>query len=290
MSPAPGTPCNPSISTGVAGNASVTASPRSENIARILPENCPTINGSPTRKVPCCTNAVATAPRPLSSLASRTTPDARRVGLAFRARISAWSRTVSSKVSRFVRCLAETSTISVSPPHSVGCKPSPAKPFLTLSIFAPGLSILLIATMIGTPAAFECSTASIVCGMTPSSAATTKTTMSVALAPRARIIVNASWPGVSRKTTRRGSSGLSEFGTMTLYAPMCCVIPPASPSATLSERIASRSEVLPWSTWPITVTTGARGNSTSSASAAMSSSNSCSMTISSNGTKLRSIP
>ena len=40
--------------------------------------------------------------------------------------------------------------------------------------------------------------ASMVCGMTPSSAATTSTTTSVALAPRARIAVNAAWPGVSR--------------------------------------------------------------------------------------------
>ena len=40
---------------------------------------------------------------------------------------------------------------------------------------------------------------------------------------------------------------------------MCCVIPPASPAATFVWRIASRSEVLPWSTWPMTVTTGARG-------------------------------
>ena len=39
---------------------------------------------------------------------------------------------------------------------------------------------------------------------------------------------------------------------------MCCVMPPASRSATLVSRIASSSEVLPWSTWPMTVTTGAR--------------------------------
>jgi hypothetical protein len=38
-----------------------------------------------------------------------------------------------------------------------------------------------------------------VCGMTPSSAATTSTTMSVTLAPRARIAVKAAWPGVSMK-------------------------------------------------------------------------------------------
>ena len=41
--------------------------------------------------------------------------------------------------------------------------------------------------------------ASMVWGITPSSAATTSTTMSVTLAPRARMAVKASWPGVSRK-------------------------------------------------------------------------------------------
>ena len=64
---------------------------------------------------------------------------------------------------------------------------------------ADGLSILLIATMIGTPARLAWLIDSIVCGMTPSSAATTSTAMSVAWAPRARIAVKASWPGVSRK-------------------------------------------------------------------------------------------
>ena len=63
----------------------------------------------------------------------------------------------------------------------------------------PRLSILLTATRIGTSAARAWSIASTVCGMTPSSAATTMTAMSVTLAPRARIAVNASWPGVSRK-------------------------------------------------------------------------------------------
>ena len=64
---------------------------------------------------------------------------------------------------------------------------------------ASGLSILLIATIIGTFAALAWLIASIVCGITPSSAATTSTTMSVTLAPRARIAVNAAWPGVSMK-------------------------------------------------------------------------------------------
>ena len=36
-------------------------------------------------------------------------------------------------------------------------------------------------------------------------------------------------------------------------------MPPASPAATSVARSASSSEVLPWSTWPMTVTTGGRG-------------------------------
>ena len=71
----------------------------------------------------------------------------------------------------------------------------------TRSGSASGLSILLTATMIGTLAARAWLMASTVCGITPSSAATTRMTMSVAWAPRARMAVNASWPGVSRKVT-----------------------------------------------------------------------------------------
>ena len=56
-----------------------------------------------------------------------------------------------------------------------------------------------MATMIGAFAALACLIASIVCGITPSSAATTSTTISVTEAPRERIAVNASWPGVSMK-------------------------------------------------------------------------------------------
>src|SRR4028118_2412127 len=39
---------------------------------------------------------------------------------------------------------------------------------------------------------------------------------------------------------------------------MCCVMPPASPATTSVSRIASSSDVLPWSTWPMIVTTGGR--------------------------------
>jgi hypothetical protein len=40
---------------------------------------------------------------------------------------------------------------------------------------------------------------STVCSITPSSAATTRTTKSVTFAPRALMAVKAAWPGVSRK-------------------------------------------------------------------------------------------
>ena len=39
---------------------------------------------------------------------------------------------------------------------------------------------------------------------------------------------------------------------------MCWVMPPASPATTSASRTASSSEVLPWSTWPMIVTTGGR--------------------------------
>ena len=64
---------------------------------------------------------------------------------------------------------------------------------------------------------------------------------------------------------------------------MCWVIPPASPAATSVSRIASSSEVLPWSTWPMIVTTGGRSARSSSASVKVgaSGSSSAAVTISS---------
>ena len=54
---------------------------------------------------------------------------------------------------------------------------------------------------------------------------------------------------------------------------MCCVMPPASPAATSVSRMASSRLVLPWSTWPMTVMTEARGlRSAGSSTASFSSS------------------
>ena len=52
------------------------------------------------------------------------------------------------------------------------------------------------------------------------------------------MLVNASCPGVSKNV-------ISLPLTFTLYAPICCVIPPASPSITFVLLIASNNEVFP---------------------------------------------
>ncbi len=161
-------------------------------------------------------------------------------------------------MSSFTPCpvTALVRTTSVSPPHSAGFRPCSASWPSTLLGFASVLSILLSATTMGTPAAFAWLIDSMVWGMTPSSAATTSTTTSVMFAPRARMAVNAWWPGVSRKVTRFFFPSLP--ATSTMYAPTCCVMPPASPAATCADRILSSRLVFPWSTWPRIVTTGAR--------------------------------
>jgi hypothetical protein len=88
--------------------------------------------------------------------------------------------------------LADTETKGESPPNSSGTTSSAISSLRTRSMLASGLSILLMATTIGTPAALACLMASLVWGMTPSSPATTRMTMSVACAPRARMAVKAS--------------------------------------------------------------------------------------------------
>ena len=181
---------------------------------------------SPTLKVPFCTSTVATGPLPLSSSASITSPRPLRFGFAFNSRTSAVKSTISrrSVIPSFV--CADTGTKIVLPPQSSGISSYSANSCFTLSMFALGLSILLIATMISTPAAFAWLIASTVCGITPSSAATTRIAISVDWAPLIRIAVNASCPGVSRKVIFLPLISITE-------APMCWVIPPASLAVTL---------------------------------------------------------
>ena len=196
LSPALGTSCSPVISTGVDGLATLIFLLRSLIIARTRPNVLPTTNGSPTFKVPFCTNNVATAPRPLSSFASITVPNAKRFGLALSSCISVTRSIFSNNSSIPSPFNAEIGTKIVSPPHSSEIKPYSTNSFITRS--GLGLSILFTATIIGTSAALAWLIASIVWGITPSSAATTKIVTSVIFAPRARIVVNAACPGVSK--------------------------------------------------------------------------------------------
>ncbi len=203
LSPAWGTSSSPVISTGTLGPADWMGLPFSFAIARTFPTVVPATRMSPTCRVPFCTSMVATGPRPLSSLASRTVPFPARPGLAFSSLRSATSRMVSSSSLRPVFFTAETFTHGVSPPHSSGTSSYFVSCSITRCGFAPGLSILLMATMMETLAAFAWWMASMVWGMMPSSAATTSTAMSVTCAPLARMVVKASWPGVSRNVMSR---------------------------------------------------------------------------------------
>mmetsp|Transcript_3196 Transcript_3196/g.8463 ORF Transcript_3196/g.8463 Transcript_3196/m.8463 type:complete len:240 (+) Transcript_3196:1701-2420(+) len=103
---------------------------------------------------------------------------------------------------------------------------------------------------------------SIVCCSKPCMRSTHSTAMSHKPEPRARRLVKDSWPGVSI-TSRPGSfmsklrfpvrSPSVRFSTDSAgmkVAPICCVIPPASPSCTLVRRMLSKIFVLPTSTWP----------------------------------------
>ena len=136
---------------------------------------------------------------PLSILDSITTPEAKPVADALRSNISDCNNILSLSLFKFSFFVADTSTNKVSPLRSSAINSYCIKSFLILLIFLSGKSHLLMATIIGTFAALECWIASTVCGLIPSSAATTSTTMSVIFDPLALISVNAACPGVSIK-------------------------------------------------------------------------------------------
>ena len=186
-------------------------------------------------------------------------------GFALYSLTSAISRILSSSSSIPIPVCADTGIHMTSPPQLSGISSYFVSSCRTASGFAPCLSILLIATIISSPASLAWLIASTVCGIIPSSAATTSIAISVAFAPRARIAVNAAWPGVSRNV-------ISFPFIFTLYAPICCVIPPASSAVTFEFLILSSREVFPWSTCPITTTTGARSVRFSSLSSVSSNS------------------
>ena len=146
-------------------------------------------------------------------------------GLAFNSCISETRRIISINVSIQSQVCAETGTTTVVHPQSSGWSHCSANCHFTRSTFAPGLSILFIATIIGTPASFAWLILSIVCGFIHSSAAITIIAMSVNFAHLALIILKASCQGVSKKVI------FFQF-LSTWYAQIFCVIHPASPDAT----------------------------------------------------------
>ena len=176
-----------------------TLSPLSFKSAFTLPWTSPATITSPIFNVPSWTRISAIGPILGSSLDSKTTPLALFLVFPFNSRISAVISIVSNSPSRFIFFFAETSTNSTSPPHSEDTIPCSISSCLTFIGFASGLSILFTATIIGTFATLAWDIASTVCGITPSSAATTSIAISVTCAPLALISVNASWPGVSIK-------------------------------------------------------------------------------------------
>mmetsp|Transcript_28901 Transcript_28901/g.66164 ORF Transcript_28901/g.66164 Transcript_28901/m.66164 type:complete len:211 (+) Transcript_28901:1021-1653(+) len=200
MSPAAGTPSIPTIPTGVLGPASfILVFPSVLMSALTLPEASPAMKASPTRMVPLCTSVVATVPSPFSTRLSRTTPWASRSGLAFRSSTSACTRTLVSSSSMPWSFLALISAHCTSPPRSSTKTSFPARAPLTAAGSAVSRSHLLTATTRGTPAWRAQAMESAVCSLTPSSAATTRMTMSVTSAPRWRMSEKAAWPGVSMK-------------------------------------------------------------------------------------------
>ena len=149
-------------------------------------------------------------PRRESRLVSKTMPSPGFWGSALNSFTSASNSIKSSSCSTFVPCFAEISTDGILPPHDSTSASCSANSFFTFSGLDPGTSILFIATMKGIFDFLMCSITSMVWGLTPSSAATTKIAMSAALAPRALNFENASWPGVSKNVIFRACPELVE--------------------------------------------------------------------------------
>jgi len=137
------------ISTGVEGGASLIGLLRSSNMAPDF-----AVDVADHEIVAGVERAVlhqdgADGPRPRSSFASSTNPLAAASRSGFQFLESAVRQIISISRLRLVFCFAETSTNTVLPPPLSGTRPRSASCFLTRSGRAPGLSILLTATMMG---------------------------------------------------------------------------------------------------------------------------------------------
>ena len=198
-SPARGLESKPKTSTGIEGFASLILFPLSSTNALTLPHSDPDTKISLTLRVPFCTRTVATEPLPFSNLDSIMEPLAVLLGFALKFNKSACNKIDSLSLSKLIFFNADTSTSKTSPLSFSTIISWVNKSCLTFSGSIFGKSILLIATIMGTLAAFAWAIDSIVWGLRLSSAATTKIIISVVFAPLALIFENAAWPGVSIK-------------------------------------------------------------------------------------------
>jgi len=131
------------------------------------------------------------------------------------------------------------------------------------------LSILFRAIMKGVLFALRICNTSAVCGLIPSFTSITRIAISARDPPCFRMFVNAAWPGVSMKRRPGISKGIwnlsrvffarsSMFSLGKVVKEIFWVMPPASPVWIEVPLILSSILVLPWSTWPATVTIGCR--------------------------------
>lgn len=180
--------------------AFVIAFPVQSSILFTLPYVLWTTTISPIFNVPVMIMSEVSIPCFADFFASITTPTAFLLALYFSSNTSACSVIISNKSFIPWPVTADTPIIGVSPPRSSGMISYFHKSAFICSILsAPGLSIFVIATIMGTPDSLAWFMDSMVCGISPSSAATTMTTMSVSFAPLALMVVNNSCPGVSMK-------------------------------------------------------------------------------------------
>ena len=96
---------------------------------------------------------------------------------------------------------ADTSTACTSPPACSSGTPMAMRLANARGVRALDIRTLSARRRVAIRAAMMCAAASLVWGITPSSAAHTSTATSVTLAPRLRIALKAACPGVSRKVS-----------------------------------------------------------------------------------------
>jgi len=186
----------------------------------------------------------ADGPRPRSSFASSTNPLAARPGVAFNSWRSAVRQIISISRLRLVFCFAETSTNTVLPPHSSGTRPRSASCFLTRSA---GLRVYHLVDGdddgnlggVRVVDGFDGLGHDAVIGGGDEHD-------DVGGFGSARTHAGEGFVTGRIEEDDLAPEGGSDLSVMaTLYAPMCWVMPPASPPATLVERMESRSVVLP---------------------------------------------